>query len=679
MSSTIRRVPFTGAGAEPPELLAEREWLLTNGLGGYASGTLTGAIARRYHGLLVAALPAPMGRVVMLSQIAEELSFAGGMRVEFCSGVGSQDIGEMPGFSSLVEFRLEDGLPVWLYHIGDLALEKRLLLLHGHNTVLVSYTLLSAAERARLKLRPLLHFRRHEEALSALKSGYEFRSGEQEFAIGASGFPALHILLRSAVWSHTVDESVIRDVYYRMEHQRGYEAFGDLWSPGFFEVDLTRNQAVTLIASAEDRDRLRALSPERARTEECARRRQLLAQASPAARSGVAAELVLAADQFLIRPPTGGGDGQGQRPRRTIIAGYHWFTDWGRDTMISLEGLTLITGRQQGAREILTAFAGTIKDGLIPNLFPEGAREALYHTADASLWFFHAIDRYVENTGDREVLASLLPKLLDILEYHLRGTRFGIGVDGADGLLRQGQQGYQLTWMDAKVGDWVVTPRRGKAVEINALWYNALCLAAGWLRAQGSGVRADELEAHARHAWQSFNARFWYEGGGYLYDVVDGEKGDDSACRPNQIIALSLRYPVLRQERWRRVLEVVKERLLTPYGLRSLSPDHPDYKEKYFGDLRSRDAAYHQGTVWAWLIGPFIDAWLRVHPGDYASARSFLNGLIENLADAGIGTISEVFDAEPPFRPRGCIAQAWSVAEALRCWVKSAYDDTVRL
>ena len=359
---------------------------------------------------------------------------------------------------------------------------------------------------------------------------------------------------------------------------------------------------------------------------------------------------------------------------RTVIAGYHWFTDWGRDTMISLEGLTLATGRAAEAGYILRTFAHYIRDGLIPNMFPESRADCLYHTADASLWFFHAVDRYLEWTHDRESLLAVLPRLLEIAERHIAGTRFGIGVDPSDGLLRQGAQGYQLTWMDAKVGDWVVTPRRGKAVEINALWYNALRLLEGWLRECRGQDDADagRYGRAAEMARASFNDRFWYDSGGYLYDVVDGERGDDPACRPNQLLAFSLKHEVLDRSRWEPVLNVVRRRLLTPVGLRSLAPEDSDYKPRYFGDLRARDAAYHQGTVWAWLIGPFVDAWLKVHPDDRQGARGFLEAFRPHLNEAALGTISEIFDAEWPFTPRGCIAQAWSVAEVLRAWVKTA-------
>jgi predicted glycogen debranching enzyme len=340
--------------------------------------------------------------------------------------------------------------------------------------------------------------------------------------------------------------------------------------------------------------------------------------------------------------------------------------------MISLEGLTLTTGRHSEAGWVLRTFAHYVKDGLIPNYFPDGQNEGVYHTADATLWFFHALDRYLEATDDRATLEVILPTLRGIVLHHIRGTRFGIGLDQNDGLLRQGAEGYQLTWMDAKVDDWVVTPRRGKAVEINALWYNALKLMEKWLQEGADVTGAGEMAELANRARESFNKRFWWAEGKHLLDVVDGENGDDRACRPNQIFSLSLRFPVLDETHWHDVLETVRSRLLTPVGLRSLASDHPDYKPRYFGDLRARDAAYHQGTVWGWLMGPFVDAWLRVHPEDRVGARKWVEAMIPHLDHACVGSISEIFDAESPFTPRGCIAQAWSVAEALRCWVKTA-------
>jgi predicted glycogen debranching enzyme len=311
-----------------------------------------------------------------------------------------------------------------------------------------------------------------------------------------------------------------------------------------------------------------------------------------------------------------------------------------------------------------------VKDGLIPNMFPEGQNEGLYHTADATLWFFHAMDRYLQATGDRLTLRHALPIFLDIVAHHLRGTRFNIRVDPRDGLLTQGAEGYQLTWMDAKVDGWVVTPRRGKAVELNALFYNALRLMERWLREEDDEPRANEMAQHARRTYDSFNQRFWNPETGCLFDVVDGEKDNDAAIRPNQVFAISLPHPVLDPERWRPVLDVVQRTLVTPVGLRSLAPGNPDFKPTYDGDLRARDAAYHQGTVWGWLAGPFADAWLKVHPDDNRGIEQLLEGFAAHLSEACVGSISEIFDAEAPFTPRGCIAQAWSVAEVLRILVK---------
>jgi predicted glycogen debranching enzyme len=343
--------------------------------------------------------------------------------------------------------------------------------------------------------------------------------------------------------------------------------------------------------------------------------------------------------------------------------------------MISLEGLTLLTGRHVEAGYILRTFAQYERDGLIPNMFPEGEKEGLYHTADATLWFFHAVHRYLEYSKDHLTLVLLYPTLKRIVDHHVRGTRFGIHVDERDGLLTQGAPGYQLTWMDAKVDDWVVTPRRGKAVEINALWYNALKLMEQWALEQGDPM-ASEYGALAERAYRSFNERFWYSAGNYLYDVVDTEEGGpgsaDPKCRPNQIFAISLPHAVLGRDRWEPVVRTVRDKLLTPVGLRSLAPDDPDFKPRYFGDLRARDAAYHQGTVWAWLVGPYVDAWLKVYPGDDRGAMKAIEGFAHHLDDGCIGSISEVFDAESPFTPRGCIAQAWSVAEVLRSWMRTS-------
>ena len=659
------------SGRQP---LSVMEWLVTNGLGGYATGTIGGTLTRRYHGLLIAALPTPFGRTVMLNYVWERLRWPDGQTASV-GRTRTTDSGiEFDAAEHLVDFHLEAGLPVWTYDVAGVRFEKRVLMPHLQNTTHVSYRLLSD-EPIRLELRPLLAFRLHEAPVDyPVAAPYAVHAYGDKFEITpGTELPPLRMFVYGVDKAFTVTPETFTQVSYSLEQGRGYECCGELWTPGYFRMRLAPDAPGTLVASTESWETIAALDPVELPKAETRRRQRLLEKAPVAARTGLPAELVLAADQFIITPA--GRIEEAARARafgdevRTVIAGYHWFTDWGRDTMISLEGLTLCTGREREAGYIIRTFAHYVRDGLIPNMFPEGTKEGLYHTADATLWFFHAVERYMRATGDRSTLQQILPRLTSIVDHHLQGTRFGIGVDPADGLLRQGQEGYQLTWMDAKVDDWVVTPRRGKAVEINALWYNALRLLAGWLRDAGD-PRAPALEEHAERARASFNRRFWYADGGHLYDVVDGEHGDDPACRPNQVLAIALDHPILDRERWDPVFAVVRDRLLTPVGLRSLAPGPRDYKAQYYGDLRARDAAYHQGTVWAWLIGPFVDAWLKLHPGDHAGARqACLAGFAQHLNDGAIGTLSEIFDAEPPFTPRGCVAQAWSVAEVLRAWL----------
>jgi predicted glycogen debranching enzyme len=654
-----------------------QEWLVTNGLGGYASGTVGGAITRRYHGLLIAALPNPLGRMMMLNGLSERLRLPD----RSVCYTGAEELSAVPPENTLeaTEFRLEAGLPVWKYEIADFVLEKRLLMPYRQNTVHVSYRLLAGTGKLRLGLRPAIHFRSHDAPVNLESTGkYMLTVCEDQFEITADpDLPCLRLLVHGPSSAFTFDRKETGSIPYPIERSRGYEWQGSLWSPGYFRSDLSAGDQLTLFASTEGWETVRALSASDALQAETARRQILLATAPKEAQTGMGAELVFAADQFLITPVGRVEDAARAKAAgdeiRTVIAGYHWFTDWGRDTMISLEGLTLATGRKSEAAWILRTFAYYVRDGLIPNMFPEGQKDGLYHTADATLWFFHAIHRYVEITGDRITLKLLLPKLVEIIDYHVKGTRFGIHMDPSDGLLLQGAEGYQLTWMDAKVDDWVVTPRRGKAVEINALWYNALRLLAEWLQESNDVPRAAQLTTLTERVRESFNRRFWYEAGAYLYDIVDAETGgNDDSCRPNQVLAISLDHPVLDESRWAAVMDVVTKRLLTPVGLRSLAPGSPDYKSKYYGDLRSRDAAYHQGTVWGWLIGPYVDAYLKLHPEKRAEAREFLIGFEPHFNEQCIGTISEIFDADPPYTPRGCIAQAWSVAEVLRCWVKTA-------
>lgn len=670
MPGSRRRIDFAAASPEARAELLDRQWLVANGLGGFASGTLGGHATWRYHGLLVAALPAPFGRTLMLNHLDEHLKWPDGRSCRI-------DGGE-PSGGTLEEFSLEDQIPRWRYTCGEVVVEKRLVMPNLQNTVHVTYRIQSAPAGTRLELRPALQFRPFEAPVSApVAPGYRVSCEGRRIEVAApDGMPPLRLSMVAADWFLVVEGGLLREVFYPRDAERGYESRGPLWSPGYFSIRAD-DGPVTLIASTEDWRTVLALSPEDALSTERIRTGRLLRQVARLPEA--AGELALAADQFIIAPKGRIRDSARARAEgdelRSVIAGYHWFTDWGRDTMISLEGLALATGRFQEAAWILHTFARATRDGLIPNLFPEGENQGLYHTADATLWFFHAIHRYVGVTGDHAILQTLLPVLRDIHDHHVRGTRFGIGVDVSDGLLRQGEEDYQLTWMDAKVGDWVVTPRRGKAVEINALWYNAQRVLEDFLRESGDLAAADALAAEAGRTAESFNRRFWNEKTGCLFDVVDGPEGDDAAVRPNQLLSFSLPHPVLASERWPAVLAVVEEQLLTPVGLRTLSPRHPDYKASYAGDIRSRDAAYHQGTVWPWLIGPFIDAWLKVHPGDRAGARRFLDGLLVQLDSTAIGSISEIFDAEPPYRARGCIAQAWSVAEVLRALLLT--DDSV--
>ena len=669
----VRRIAVRGT-AEQRVAVMTREWLVTNGLGGYASGTIGGAPSRRYHGVLIAALPPPHGRQLLLTDVHEEL-YVSGERAGQLAARAVEDLEHL----SLTEFRLELGLPVWRYDLGGVVLEKRLLMPHGQNTVHVLYELKEGVEAARLDVVIAVHNRSHDATVATpIGERRPLERTELGYQLTLAELPQLKLLVDAPRFEYTDRQATWPERRYAIEESRGYMDTASAWTPGVFTLELARGRPAAIVASLEPWEVVTAMGAAAALAAERERRLECISAATPSARAGLAAELVLAADQFIVTPVGRAAEAARVRARgdeeRSVIAGYHWFTDWGRDTMISLEGLTLLTGRTAEAKGILRTFTSSIRDGLVPNLFPEGDSHGLYHTADATLWLFHALDRYLAATSDRALLLALLPQLVDVIERHLAGTRFGIRADPHDGLLHQGEPGFQLTWMDAKVGDWVVTPRRGKAVEINALWYNALCLLADWLRGAGRADDGAKLENAAARVRESFNRRFWYEPGRHLLDVVDGENGDDPACRPNQVFAISLAHPVLARRYWQPVLEVVREELLTPFGLRTLSRKDPNYQPKYYGDLRSRDAAYHQGTVWPWLFGPFIDAWRRTFPLDTGATQQFLAAFDGHLDDGCVGSVSEIFDAEPPYHARGCVAQAWSVAEVLRCAVYAARD-----
>ncbi len=639
----------------------QKEWLETNGLGGFASSTIVGLNTRRYHGLLVAATKPPVGRLVLLSKIEETLV----VRDKRFDLSASRYPGAVhpQGFQYLKQFRL-DPFPTFVYEMEGYELVKTVFLVHGENTVVVEYELRSAAEEPQdyyLELRPLIAFRDYHSTTHA-NSGINpavDTDGDMVTIRPYEGLPALHIACHGAEvetkgdWYHNFE--------YDVERERGLDFQEDLFQPFALRVNLTGHPSFALVASTKPRDTAEASALRRAETA----RRARIALVSPSREPFVAA-LVQAADQFLVRR----GD------LKTVIAGYHWFGDWGRDTMIALPGLALTTGRIDIAKNILLAFTKHVDRGMLPNLFPDAGETPEYNTVDATLWFFEAIRALKEKTGDSAfVRENFYPVLCDIIDWHVRGTRYGIRMDD-DGLLNAGEPGVQLTWMDAKVGDWVVTPRYGKPVEIQALWYNAVRIMQEWAEEFGDRERSRQYALMASKASQSFNDQFWNEADGCLYDVIQGD-WRDASIRPNQVLALSLPFPILAHERARSVIEVAERELLTPVGLRSLSPRDPQYRPTYEGGPLSRDGSYHQGTVWPWLLGPFITAYLRVHahrPEARERAAGWLRAFESHLEDAGLGQISEIFDAEPPHRARGCVAQAWSVAELLRVAAEEVFE-----
>lgn len=635
-----------------------REWLVTNGLGGYASATVSGVLTRSYHGLLIAALEPPVARTVLVAGSVDWVT-DGEARYplsthEFGEGAVSPD-----GYRYLESFRLEGMLPVWTFAVADALVERRVWLDHGANTTFVTYHLLRGSRALDLEITPLVTYRSFHE----LASGQGWNIGVEPQARGAmihAFDEAAPFWLRSNRAEFRPDGAWWWDFRHRAEAERGLAAHGDLFAPGTFAARLDPGDTVALIYSTEPEADLDATA---SRTAAQQRQQSLLTRAAAEDANPIVQQLVLAADQFLVaRPLPENPDG------RSVIAGYHWFSDWGRDTMISLPGLVLAAGRADEAASILRTFACYLADGLLPNNFPDHAGVIPgYNTADATLWYILAIRAYAAATGDEGVIADLLPALLQIIERHLAGTRYGIGVDPADGLLRAGEPGVQLTWMDAKIGDWVVTPRIGKPVEINALWYNALRTVAGILVTRGDAAAASRFDTLADRTRDAFHARFRRPDRDHLADVVDGPDGDDWTLRPNQILALSLPYPLLDGNEARVVLTAVGRSLLTSYGLHSLAPDDPAFRGDYGGDQVHRDGAYHQGPVWSWLLGPYAEASYRL-TGDRGGALAILRPLGDHLRDAGLGSVSEIFEGDPPHRPAGCVAQAWGVAEALRVW-----------
>jgi len=641
------------------EAALRREWLETNGLGGFASSTIVGLNTRRYHGLLVAATKPPVGRLVLLSKLEETLLIDGrrfNLSVNRYPGVIHPQ-----GFQYLKQFRL-DPFPVFTYEIKGIEIKKSVFMIHGENSTVIHYELRKnnrpeVPKNLRLEIHPLIAFRdyhgtTHENG--AIDPAVQERSGLASVT-PYQGSLSLHLAHNAIELRKTGDW--YRNFEYDAERERGLDYSEDLFSPFVLCFDLRLRCQASIIASTEERDVAQVVEY---RWAETSRRRELRA-ASPIEDS-FAQSLAAASDQYLVS----------RGNEKTVIAGYPWFGDWGRDTMIALPGLTLPTGKYEVARSILRTFAKHVDQGMLPNRFPDAGETPEYNTVDATLWFFEAARAYLSYTGDLEfVRDELYPVFVDIISWQARGTRYGIKVDDS-GLLASGELGIQLTWMDARVGDWVVTPRRGKPVEIQALWYNALCIMEDLASRFGNQAARNGYRHMAAVAQWSFNRLFWNEKLNCLYDVVNGGPPDPS-IRPNQIFAVSLPHSILGQDRARKVVRKVEEHLLTPFGLRSLAPSDPQYRGSYSGGPADRDGAYHQGTVWPWLLGPFITAYVKANGRSEEArrqAQAWLSSLESHLAEAGLGHVSEIFEGDAPHRPCGCIAQAWSVAEILRVYVE---------
>ena len=631
-----------------------REWLVTSGTGGFAMGTVAGALTRRYHALLMTATEPPLGRTVAVAGMSETvLDSAGGEPLPLHTQEWAGGAVEPRGHVHIESFELEGTVPVWRYAVPGGLLEKRVWMRRGADTTYLTYTLTRTVAGAalRLALRPLCTWR-DAHALGRAGALVQVDAAEDGLAVTFAGAPAYWI--RAGGAEVTTDGEWYRDVHLRAEAERGMDDRQDLYAAGTLVVPLqpaaTVAVSISLDPEARPEDAAASLAEE-------AERGAALLRSAPAPAPPWVARLVLAADQFVAE----------RAGLATVLAGFPWFGDWGRDTMISLPGLALVAGRPEVAAGLLRGFARYADSGLLPNRFPDRGETPEYNTADATLWYVEALRSYVAETGDRDLVRELWPVLCDVVAWHVRGTRHGIGVDPADGLLRAGEPGVQLTWMDAKVDGWVVTPRIGKPVEISALWHNALSCMADWAGTltlpAPEGVDLAALRAQVAASFE----RYWNPATGYLFDVLDGPDGDDAAVRPNALIAASLHHTPLSRARIAAVVSRAQRDLVTSLGLRTLAPGSPGYAEVYAGDLRRRDAAYHQGTVWPWLMGPFAVAHLRAFD-DAAVVRSFLEPLADHLRDAGIGSVSEIADASPPHTPRGCPWQAWSVAELLRAW-----------
>ena len=631
------------------------EWLEANGRGGFSSGTVAGANTRRYHALLLTARKPPGERVVLVNQVEEWLDLDG--QSFPLSTNGYPGAVHPSGYQFCTGFTA-DPWPTWTFEYRNTTIQREIFTVHGRDLVIVRWRWRGKKkQRAILRVRPKLsgrdyHATHHEN--DHLSTDASIEAG----TVTWHPYTALPPVRAFHAGDYRHAPEWYRQVEFSVEQQRGLDHREDWWSPGEFTLPLVSGAPQTLALTSEHVERLDL--PVLAKRERS--RRRHLTQAA-ATTDSLAGTLWRATDAYLSE----------RGRQQTVIAGYPWFTDWGRDTFISLPGLCLVTGRWEIAWQIIAAFAGHVSEGMIPNRFPDADEPPEYNTIDASLWFIHAIARYVTaSRDDSRVRGTAWPAIKQILDGYRRGTRYGIRMDD-DGLITGGTPDTQLTWMDAKIGDWVVTPRQGKPVEIQALWVHALDVGETLARLFGEASYADQCRADRQRAVATFQQRFWYEQGGYLYDVIDGPEGSDTALRPNQLYAIALGHDLVPRDRAQHILRLVKQQLVTPVGLRTLSPDDPRYRPRYEGGVLERDRAYHQGTVWPFLLGPLVTAWIKSFGRNAKSrseARGLLQGLDAHLGEGCLGQVSEIFDAEAPHHPRGCFAQAWSVAEPLRALIE---------
>jgi len=637
----------------------QQEWLITNGIGGYGSGTVGGSLSRGYHGYLVAAIKPPIDRRIMLVKLDEALTYRG-QQFELSSNRWGQGSISPEGCVNIESFTMEGSVPTWRYTFSDAIIEKRIWMVAGENTVYIAYSVVAAGAPISFNGRAIVDNRVFHNTGDTDYSLHAIQNSNS-VTVTSKRDGALPLVMAMEASTASASNDFYSNYELPAESDRGLNNHDTHFHAANFSLTLNKGDTRQFMASANatatlDDNALTArhqLDEALINTWENNRIKTTLK--SP----DWVKQLVLAANQFVVdrnTPQTPGG--------KSIIAGYHWFEDWGRDTMISLPGITLTTGRPEIAKPILATFANFIDQGMLPNRFPDGQSEPQYNTIDATLWYFQAIRSYFEATDDDELLTLLFPKLDEIITAHINGTRYNIKIDPNDGLLAGGEVGTQLTWMDAKVGDSVITPRMGKPIEVNALWYNALC--AMVLFAKQIGMPFDKYQKMADTTKNSFS-KFWNNQKNYCFDVIDGPNGDDPTLRPNQLFAVSLPESLLSSDQQKSIVDICAANLLTSHGLRSLAPSDSEYIGIYSGDQFHRDSAYHQGTVWAWLIGPFIRAHLRVY-NDADFALQLLQSLADHQKTAGLGTISEIFDGDAPYYPKGCIAQAWSVAEVLRVY-----------